>query len=135
MALPSWLARFTRSVTNRATRTFAGWLPGFAVVTHVGCRSGRRYRTPVNVFRHDGVYAVALTYGARSEWVKNVISAGTCELEIGGVSVRVGEPRLVTDDARRRVPPPLRPVLRLMRVSQFLELTPLRDDAPEPTPR
>ena len=54
MPLPRSLARFNLAVTNRITGPFAGRLPGFAVLEHVGRRSGTVRRTPVNVFRHDG---------------------------------------------------------------------------------
>lgn len=47
-----WLARFNIVVTNRITSLFAGWLPGFGILTHVGRKSGKVYQTPVNVFRH-----------------------------------------------------------------------------------
>jgi hypothetical protein len=53
MPLPKRLAGFNARVTNRLTRRVAGRLPGFGIVSHVGRRSGRAYRTPVNVFR-DG---------------------------------------------------------------------------------
>jgi hypothetical protein len=53
MTIPKTVARFNAHVTNRVSRPFAGWLPGFAVVTHVGRRSGRTSQTPVNMFR-DG---------------------------------------------------------------------------------
>jgi hypothetical protein len=42
------------AVTNRITSLFAGWLPGMGIVAHVGPRSGRVYRTRVNVFRARG---------------------------------------------------------------------------------
>ena len=32
---------FTARVINPLTRRFAGWLPGFAILTHVGRTSGR----------------------------------------------------------------------------------------------
>jgi len=53
MALPKRLARFNLLVTNRVVGPFARRLPGFAVVSHVGRRSGRVYRTPVNLYRAD----------------------------------------------------------------------------------
>ena len=31
-----WLAKFNILVTNRLTGLFAGWLPGFGILTHVG---------------------------------------------------------------------------------------------------
>ena len=50
MKLPQRLARFNRHVTNPIQRMWAGWAPSFAIIEHLGRRSGKRYRTPVNVF-------------------------------------------------------------------------------------
>ena len=50
MPLPRRLARFNLLVTNRVLGPFARHAPGFAVVLHVGRRSGRTYRTPVSLF-------------------------------------------------------------------------------------
>jgi hypothetical protein len=41
-----WLAKINIAFTNRITGQFAGWLPGFGIVTHVGRKSGKVYRTP-----------------------------------------------------------------------------------------
>src|ERR1700730_11467534 len=38
-----WLAKINSAVTNRITSLFAGWLPGFGILTHVGRRSGKVY--------------------------------------------------------------------------------------------
>jgi deazaflavin-dependent oxidoreductase (nitroreductase family) len=126
MPLPGWLARFNRRVTNRVTRPLAGWLPGFAVVVHRGRRTGRRYRTPVNLFRSGPLFVIALTYGPDRDWVKNVLAAGGCVVETRGVSMRLAEPRVVTDAAATRVPRPIRPILKALGVSEFLELKPDR---------
>ncbi|HZW96099.1 MAG TPA: hypothetical protein VFF64_24350 [Candidatus Eremiobacteraceae bacterium] len=56
-----WVAAFNLAVTNRITSLFAGWLPGFGILTHVGRKSGRVYRTPVNVFRASNTFIIALT--------------------------------------------------------------------------
>jgi hypothetical protein len=69
-------AHFNRRVTNRLTRPLARRLPGFGVVVHRGRTSGREFETPVNVFNAPSGYAIALTYGSDSDWVKNVLSAG-----------------------------------------------------------
>ena len=123
MALPRWLAAFNRRATNRVTRPLARWLPGFGVVVHRGRRSGRVYRTPVNVFRTGDGYAIALTYGPKAEWVRNVLAAGGCELEVGGLVQRLVEPRVTRDPRRRLVPAAVRAILRLVGVSYFLMLT------------
>jgi hypothetical protein len=36
-----WLAKFNIVVTNRITGLFAGWLPGFGILTHVGPQVGK----------------------------------------------------------------------------------------------
>ena len=122
MALGRRMATFNHHVTNRLLGGPATRLPGFGIVLHVGRRSGCQYRTPVNVFRTPNGYLLALTYGSRAEWVKNVLAANGCGLVTRGRTERLGSPRLFSDDRRARVPLPVRVILRLARVSEFLEL-------------
>jgi deazaflavin-dependent oxidoreductase (nitroreductase family) len=124
MPISKRVARFNKHVTNHITRHIAGWLPGFAIVTHVGRRSGKTYRTPVNVFRDGGRFVFALTYGRDSDWVRNVVAAGSCALETRGRSVHLVGPELFTDPTRRIVPAPARWILRAFDVSDFLAMTP-----------
>jgi deazaflavin-dependent oxidoreductase (nitroreductase family) len=111
---------FANRVINPITRRFAGWLPGFGIVTHVGRRSGRVYRTPINVFRRGEHYIFALTYGPQVNWVQNVLTAGQCELTTRGRKVRLEHPSLVVDHGAESVPVPVRAMLRVLRVSEFL---------------
>jgi deazaflavin-dependent oxidoreductase (nitroreductase family) len=122
MPLPKRLARFNRHVTNRVLGPVARWLPGFAVVSHVGRRSRRVYRTPVNLFRDDDRYVIALTYGADSQWVRNVLAAGAVEIETRGRRLHLVAPEVVHDPQRSLVPEPIRPILRVARVSDFMLL-------------
>ena len=125
MPLSKRLARFNKRVTNRVTRHVAGWLPGFAIATHTGRRSGRVYHTPVNVFRDGDRYVFALTYGADADWVRNVVGAGRCEIETRRKTIELFKPDLVTDPTRHLIPIPPRWILRLANVNEFLVLTPL----------
>jgi deazaflavin-dependent oxidoreductase (nitroreductase family) len=122
MAIPKSVARFNSHVTNRVSRPLAGRLPGFAVVTHVGRQSGRTYQTPVNMFRDGERYVIALTYGADTQCVNTVMAAGGCEVRTNGTTVRLCEPRIFTDPERRLVPSPVRVVLGLLDVSEFMSL-------------
>jgi len=122
MALGRGMANFNRHVSNRLLGEVATRLPGFGVVLHAGGRSGRRYRTPGNVFRTPNGYLFALTYGSGAEWVKNVVAANGCELVTRGRTERLVNPRVLRDDRRRRVPVHIRAGLRLSQVSEFLEL-------------
>ncbi len=124
MALPRGLARFNRVVTNRITRPFAAVLPGFAVVTHKGRRTGRTYRTPVNAFRRADGFVIVLTYSSHTDWVANVMAAGGCRLVHLGRGVDVDQPVLVADaPAQERFPNLLRPLLRVLGVREALLLT------------
>jgi deazaflavin-dependent oxidoreductase (nitroreductase family) len=123
VALPPWLARVNRRVTNRLTGIFAGRAPGFGIVIHTGRRSGREYRTPVNAFRDGDDYLIALTYGAQADWVRNVLAAGGCALLTRGRAVRLTNPRIVTDASRHWAPLPVRVVLARIAAPQYLRLT------------
>ena len=116
------MAAFHRVFTNRISRPFAEWLPGFAIVTSIGRHSGKVYRTPVNVFRASGGFLIALTYGKESGWVKNVMAAGGCQLKTQRVSYRLVAPVLVHDPERRRFPLAVRFVLGLIAANDYLEL-------------
>jgi deazaflavin-dependent oxidoreductase (nitroreductase family) len=119
---PRRLARFNRRYTNAVLGRIAGQAPGFGIVTHRGRRSGKVYHTPVNAFRRGEEFVIALTYGPRADWVKNVLAAGGCDLRTRGRSVHLTQPRLVRDERRRLVPRPVRVILGLVGVNDFLVL-------------
>jgi len=87
------LARFNKVVTNPIQRRYAGRIPPFAIVEHVGRKSGRQYRTPVNAFVKGDTVTVRLPYGTDRDWVRNLIAAN------GGVIQRRGRRLRVTDPA------------------------------------
>ena len=118
-----WVAAFNLAVTNRITSRFAARLPGFGILTHVGRKSGKVYRTPVNVFRAPGGFLIALTYGRESEWVKNVVAAGACQLETRRALYQLYAPTIVHDHTRRRFPLVVRTVLGIIGANDFMELS------------
>jgi deazaflavin-dependent oxidoreductase (nitroreductase family) len=122
MPLPKRLAKFNLVVTNRVLGPFARRLPGFAIVSHVGRRSGRVYRTPVNLFRTDDRYVIALTYGSDTQWIRNVLAAGEVDVETRGRSVHLVSPEMVHDAERSLVPIGVRQILGLINVSEFMVL-------------
>src|SRR3977135_2350102 len=96
MQLPQWLARFNRHVTHTVQRLWAGWAPAMGILEHVGRRSGKRYRTPLNVFTTDEGVAGLLTYGPNRDWLKNLTSAGEGRMTRYGRTFTVGNPRVMT---------------------------------------
>lgn len=130
MPIPKAVGRWNKAGLNRVTKRIAPWMPGFGVVVHRGRRSGNEYQTPVNVFATEGGYVLALTYGPDTDWVKNVLAAGGCELRTGGRVVKLTAPRLFHDETRRDIRPLERQVLRVICVADFLSLKTLPDAAP-----
>jgi deazaflavin-dependent oxidoreductase (nitroreductase family) len=122
MPMPEPVRRFTTGLFNPISRHVAGWLPWFAILTYVGRTSGKTYRTPMNVFRHGEEYTFALTYGKDVQWVKNVLAAGGCEMVTRGRTVRLTDPRMFVDESLHLMPLPVRLVLRLINVTDFLTM-------------
>jgi deazaflavin-dependent oxidoreductase (nitroreductase family) len=130
MPIPLAVGKWNKAGLNRVTRLIAPWAPGMGLIVHSGRRSGRQYETPVQVFPTADGYVIALTYGPAADWTKNVLAAGGCELRTRGRTVQLTEPRLCQDDTRQRIRPAERQMLRLLHVSDFLELKTVSAPAP-----
>jgi deazaflavin-dependent oxidoreductase (nitroreductase family) len=102
MRLPDQLARFNRHVTNPIQRMWAGKLPGFGIIEHVGRRSGKVYRTPVNTYRIPDGFAVFLVYGPDRDWVRNLNAAGRGRLVHRGRTYDVTDPTVRPRRRRER---------------------------------
>ena len=124
MPFARWLAKFNLHVTNRILEPPAKYLPGMGVVVHTGRKTRRSYRTPVMVFRRGDRFIIALTYGRDSQWVRNILAEGGCELETRGRTLRLTRPHLIHDQRRQLVPVVVRLPLALLNVSDFLEMSP-----------
>lgn len=66
-----------------------------SVVRHVGRRSGRTYETPVVAVQHDDSFLIALPYGARTDWLKNVLDSGSATIVINGHAYEVDQPEVI----------------------------------------
>ncbi|MEV6276936.1 nitroreductase family deazaflavin-dependent oxidoreductase [Nocardia sp. NPDC051832] len=124
MVLPRALARFNRHVTNPAASVLAGRVPPFGTIVHKGRKSGREYRTPVWVFEVDGEYRVALTYGPKVDWVKNLTAAQAFQLDWKGSTLELIEPEVVHDAAASWAPIGVRQVLLALGVEYSLRARP-----------
>ena len=92
MGFRDGLARFNRVVTNPVQRLWAGRVAPFAIVEHVGRKTGRPYRTPVNAFVRGDVITIRLPYGTDRDWVRNLVAAGGGVIQRRSRRVRVTEP-------------------------------------------
>ena len=122
MPIPRAVGQWNKVGLNRITKHIAPWMPGLGVVVHRGRRSGHVYRTPVNVFAAEDGFVLALTYGPDTDWVKNVLAAGGCELQTRRRVIRLTSPRVFHDESRRDIRPLERQVLRILGVADFMSL-------------
>jgi deazaflavin-dependent oxidoreductase (nitroreductase family) len=94
MPYPRWLAKVNKKVFNPG-QVRKGRYP---VVTHVGRTSGEAYRTPLDAFPTENGFVLVARYGPRSDWVRNIMAAGTATLRVGATDHALDSPRLVSLD-------------------------------------
>lgn len=93
--MPAWLPAFNKKVTNKVQGLWAPYIPPYLMILHVGRKSGNEYRNPVMGFKKNGKLYVNLLYGSDSQWVRNVIAAGGCEVIRGGKTFAVTNPEVI----------------------------------------
>jgi deazaflavin-dependent oxidoreductase (nitroreductase family) len=114
MRVPRAVANFNRRVTNPAARSITPWLPGLGTLEHVGRRSGKRYRTPLLVFKTRDGFVILIGYGLESDWLKNVLAGGPTVLHKRSKAVALASPRLLSKaEAANLVTPAFRLFYRL----------------------
>lgn len=117
------MARFNRVVLNPIFHRLAPLLPHLGIIYHRGRISGRGYHNPVQAFPRGDGYVIMLTYGSSSDWVKNVLAAGECDLYTRGQRHHLVNPTLHTDTDLRGIPAPYRAVLTRRNITESLTLT------------
>lgn len=95
MRVPRAVANFNRRVTNPVARSLTPWLPCLGTLEHTGRMSGRRYRTPLLVFKTQNGFVILIGYGIGSDWVKNVFAGGPTVLHRRGKAVALAHPQIV----------------------------------------
>jgi deazaflavin-dependent oxidoreductase (nitroreductase family) len=116
--------RVNRSVTNpRVMRTAGSAQTQTSVIAHVGRKSGRAYETPVDIISTTTGLLIALPYGTRVDWLRNVVAAGSATVVTHGDRVDVERPTIVaTADVAALIPRRTLRTLRVLGVNQCLHL-------------
>lgn len=107
-------------------RVGLGWLLGkrFLLLEHTGRRSGRRYRTVVEVagwLPETGTYLVASGYGPQADWYRNLKASPETTIQVGRRRFAVRARHLGTEESgqamveyARRHPAAARGLARLL---------------------
>lgn len=114
---------FNKHVTNRVLRRFANSSRGpFAVIYHVGRRSGKPYETTIMVWPLRDSFVIALTYGEPVDWYRNILASERCTVRWHGKVYTLGKPESVdVKTALQAFPPFFRLILR-GRVQHFVQM-------------
>jgi len=65
------------------------------IIRHRGRVSGAAYATPIGIVSDGESFLVALPYGTRAQWLRNVLAAGSATIVHEGATYRVGAPELI----------------------------------------
>ena len=72
---------FNKAFLNKVLGQLAGTVHvPFAMVFHQGRKTGKPYQTPIIVAPVDDGFIIALTYGPKVDWYRNILAAGRCRL-------------------------------------------------------
>jgi len=135
--------RFLDRVRQFNKRTFNPWIlrsagtarSPFAVVGHIGRRSGTGYVTPVIVRRVKDGFAFALTYGPEVDWYRNILAVGSCTLRWRGNTYKLEHPETMSaEGGQQAFPVPVRWALKLNRIRHFFRMTACQEDGGGPDP-
>ena len=119
MPVPRWMAAVNKRVFNR-WELRRGTRP---VLIHTGRTSGRTYETPLDAHAVDGGYIFIVMYGAESDWVQNILAAGTAQLRIEGSTIDLTSPKIVAhDEAWRELGGKAKPPAKFLNVTEYLRL-------------
>jgi deazaflavin-dependent oxidoreductase (nitroreductase family) len=90
------LVRLQRAIINPRQMRSAGTPGAYAsVIRHQGRTSGRQYETPVGVVAEDDGFVIALVYGSRTSWLRNVLASGSATIVHEGRTYQVDRPEVV----------------------------------------
>ena len=113
-----------RAVINPRQMRSAG-TPGAyaAVIRHRGRTSGRTYETPAGAVPTEDGFVIALVYGSRTQWLRNVLASGSATIVHDGTEHEVVRPEIVpTRSVEGYFPAGDRRGFRLLDVSQCLRV-------------
>jgi hypothetical protein len=104
------------------------WFPLWGIVRHTGRTSGRPYALPVAVHRSATGFIIPIPFGDQTQWVRNVLAAGTCTLRWRAHEYPLTDPHVVGwaevgDDYGRA----FRTIIPLIGLETFLRLSDASD--------
>jgi deazaflavin-dependent oxidoreductase (nitroreductase family) len=116
--------RFHHVVGNPLQMRSAGTPGTFAsVIRHQGRTTGKTYETPVWAAPTEEGFVIAIVYGSRSDWLKNVLASGAATIVHQGDTYPVDQPEIIPmERARAFFPARLQRIHRRIGVDRCLRV-------------
>ena len=113
-----------KHVTNKLMIHIAGKRLGhFAVLSHIGRKSGKLYRIPIIAEPFQNGFVIALTYGRKVDWYENVAAKGGCSLRWKSRDYQLIHPEFIDREiGLMAFPAMFRSGLKAMGIQDFLKL-------------
>jgi deazaflavin-dependent oxidoreductase (nitroreductase family) len=111
-------------VTNKVLIHISGKRFGhFAILSHMGRKSGKLYRIPIITEPIQGGFVIALTYGKNVDWYKNVMAKGSCSIRWKNQDYHLINPEFIDKKVGVMAFPTIfRSALRKMGIQYYLKL-------------
>jgi deazaflavin-dependent oxidoreductase (nitroreductase family) len=118
--LRTFVKHFVNPVLRYATHSSHG---PFAMLRHVGRRSGKTYEIPIMVWKVADGFVIALTYGPHVDWLRNLQSAGGGSLRWHKQEYTLQQPAFIDlKTAETAFPPMIKYILRRLSTHEFVKI-------------
>jgi deazaflavin-dependent oxidoreductase (nitroreductase family) len=122
--LRTFVKRFVNPILRNVAHSSLG---PFALLRHVGRRSGKQYEIPIMVWRMKDGFMIVLTYGRNVDWLRNLQAADQGSLRWHKREYVFKRPEFIdTKTARHALPPFIKFVLGLRGAHEYVKLADAR---------
>jgi deazaflavin-dependent oxidoreductase (nitroreductase family) len=124
MAISDRIRYLNKRFTNKLFLPTAGKrLSPYAMLLHIGRKTGAIYKIPVVTSHQGEKFIFALPYGLDVDWYRNVRAAGGCELRWKGIEYVLSNPSgLDTEAGRKAFGRIIETLFRWRNVSDFAQM-------------
>jgi deazaflavin-dependent oxidoreductase (nitroreductase family) len=125
------IRRFNRRILNPVVLSFAGRRRSpYAVIRHVGRRSGRLYATPVVAVPTEDGFIIPLPYSEATDWCQNLLAGEQSAIVWHGETYPVIKPEVMdAETALAAFPHWMQWTLRRLEIQHFLKVRRLPEAA------
>jgi deazaflavin-dependent oxidoreductase (nitroreductase family) len=122
--IPSFIRYINKYFLNHFTGLLArAGIGPFCIIHHTGRKTGKPHATTIQAYPVAGGFLIALTYGPKIDWYRNVIAAKGCALDYHRKRYALKNPQpMNAQTALPLFPYPEKAILGLIGIQDFVKL-------------